>query len=144
MIQSIQDLIKFNEGCTLEAKPDAKGKWVIGWGHDIPPSPGLTWPQDKADGYFEIDCHNATVDARKDATDFWGALCEQRQAVLIDMAFEIGGYGLGKFVDMLAAMKAEDWNEAARALKGSLLFTEVPTREGRNIEILLTGEWPNV
>lgn len=35
-----QDLTRLNEGCTLEAKPDRNGKWEIGRGHDIPPSPG--------------------------------------------------------------------------------------------------------
>lgn len=145
VISSGQDLTKFNEGCRLTAYQDGGGVWTIGWGHTGPDIlEGLVWPQDKADAFFEVDYHNAEVDARKDAHEFWDVLCEQRRAVLADMAFQIGGHGLSKFVDMLAAMKAEDWNEASRALKDSLLFTEVPMREGRNIEILLTGEWPNV
>lgn len=48
MIATVRDLIIFHEGFTSPAKPDEKGKWVIGFGHDLPPAPGATCTRDEA------------------------------------------------------------------------------------------------
>ncbi len=53
-----EDLIKKHEGCIFAAKPDAKGMWAIGYGHDIPPPPAgtvVTCTQEEADAYFKED-----------------------------------------------------------------------------------------
>lgn len=144
MIQSGADLTKFNEGCVLEVRPDAKGHWEIGYGHDLPPSPGLTWTQDQAEEAFAVDYGTAMSRAELDIGPIeYALLSEQRQAVLNDMAYEIGGAGLAQFHDMLVALRDCRWNDAAQALKDSKLFQQVPNREARNIQILTTGEWPN-
>ena len=137
-----EELTKFNEGCVLTARPDAKGHWEIGFGHDIPPSPGLTWTQAEADAQFAVDYPLAISRAIADLGEAYASLSAERQAVLNDIAYEIGGAGLAGFKDMLAAFRAEDWKSAAAALKSSLLFSQVPAREERNILILLSGEWP--
>lgn len=143
MIQSGADLTRFNEGLTLIAKPDAKGKWEIGYGHDIPPSPGLSWSRQQADDQFAIDYPLACSRAKADVgADFYSAMCPQRQAVLNDIAYEIGGAGLAAFKVMLAHVRAGEWDEAGEALRESLLFEQVPHRESRNIEILSSGKWP--
>ncbi len=143
LIGSGEEYTKFNEGLTLVAKPDAKGKWEIGYGHDIPPSPGLTWSQQQADDQFDIDYPLARSRAVSDlGTTFWEELNEQRQAVLADVAYEIGGAGLAEFRTMLAYVRAGEWEAAGAALRDSLLFEQVPVREARNIAILTTGEWP--
>lgn len=144
MIQSGDDLTKFNEGLTLEAKPDAKGHWEIGYGHDLPPSPGLVWTKEQAEEQFEIDYQIACQRAEDDIGPIeYVLLSEQRQAVLNDIAFEVGGAGLAQFKDMLSAMRECRWNDAANALRNSRLFQQVPNRETRNMLILTTGEWPS-
>lgn len=64
-VDSVEALIQKHEGCILAAKPDAKGCWVIGWGHDIPapegPIPACT--QEVADGWFEQDVELAKLRA---------------------------------------------------------------------------------
>lgn len=65
-----------------------------------------------------------------------------RQAVLIDMAYEIGGAGLAGFVHMLDAMRLDRWESAAHELRYSKLYGQVPRREDQNIDILLSGEFP--
>lgn len=145
MIASGQDLTRYNEGLTLTAKPDAKGAWCIGWGHDIPPSPGLVWTPGQCDAQFWLDYEQA---GRYAANDFgqqeWTMLGDQRRAVLTDIAYETGDSGLRKFKQLLAAVRATNWDDAAQALRHSLLFQQVPNRENRNIAILLTGAWPQV
>lgn len=142
-IKSGADLTKFNEGLTLIAKPDAKGKWVIGYGHDIPPSPGLSWSIQQAEDQFSLDYPEACFQAAADiGDDEYDLLTKQRQAVLNDMAYELGGSGLSRFTIMLSHMRTGEWDSAADALRASLLFEQVPHREARNIQILTTGMWP--
>lgn len=145
MIQSVADLIKKHEGFTSPAKPDAKGKWVIGWGHDIPPPDGsLTCTAEEADAWFSTDVGLATARAVHDAPRSWASLNRPRRAALVDMAFEMGEAGLESFHDMLAAIEAEDWPEAARqGLASEWARTQAPARAKEDMEILLTGEWPD-
>lgn len=142
LILSGADLTKLNEGLTLVAKPDAKGKWEIGYGHDIPPSPGLTWSKQQAEDQFGIDYPLARSRAASDLGLEWAGLDEPRQAVLADIAYEIGGAGLAQFKTMLAHIRAAEWDQAGQALRASLLFQQVQRREERNIGILTTGAWP--
>lgn len=153
MIKCGRDLTKQNEGCVLVAKPDNKGKWEIGWGHDIPaPLPGALapeWTQSHADIQFEMDYSLAVKRAHDDVGDDVGddvytALAEPRQAVLNDIAYEIGGAGLAAFRQMLAAVRGGLWDEAAHQIQASQLFGQVPLRETRNIEIMRLGRYPAV
>lgn len=127
----------------LEAKPDAKGAWEIGWGHDIPPSPGLTWTQAQADAQFEADLALATDRAAGDlGAQVWATLDPVRQAALTDMAYELGGKGLAAFRDMLTAIEAGDWKEAQHQGLTSAWAKEVPSRAQMDTQLLLTGQWP--
>ncbi len=75
-IKSAADLVKRHEGCKLQAAPDAKGKWAVGWGHDIQaPEPGEPAPvctQEAADAMLADDLALAEARAEADlGTDFW-------------------------------------------------------------------------
>ena len=65
-----------------------------------------------------------------------------RWAVLVDMAYELGGAGLAQFSHFLAACRAGDWERAAAELQNSKLFQQVPRREIENIAVLRSGEFP--
>ena len=67
---------------------------------------------------------------------------DARRAVLIDIAYEIGGAGLAGFPKMLQAFRDQQWAAAAAELKNSLLFTQVPLREQRNMMIMALGTFP--
>ena len=135
------DLTRLNEGLTLVAIHDTRG-FSIGYGHDGAKE-GDVWTQDQADAAFDQDYPLACSRAEADlGAAEYAALSPQRQAVLNDMAYEIGGAGLAQFKNMLAAIKVTDWPGAAAALKTSELFSQVQTRENRNIQVLLTGDWP--
>lgn len=153
MIQSDADLTKLHEGCTLIAKPDAKGKWALGYGHDISaPAPGAEAPtctQEQADTYFALDLELARQRA---ATVFqginigarWSDLDPVRQAVLTDMAYEMGGAGLREFQDMLLAVYEQRWEAATREMLNSLWAQEVPGRARMDAGMMLEGTWPQV
>lgn len=143
-ISSVDDLIKFHEEFTDVAKPDAKGKWEIGYGFDGA-EPGDTMTLAEADAKFpalrDLAAQRAMMDLGVGA---WSALDTVRRAVLIDMAYEIGGAGLADFVKFLSAVRAHDWPDAAEQLVDSKLYAQVPTREQMNRSMLLAGTWPQV
>lgn len=65
-LDSAEALIKRHEGLVLTARPDAKGKWEIGYGHDIqglPPGSLLTCTLAEADAWFEADLDLAVLRA---------------------------------------------------------------------------------
>lgn len=148
MIQSDTDLVKFHEGCTLTAKPDARGMWSIGWGHDIaaPHENGVLVPsctQDQADDWLDMDINLARARARIAlGPKEWDALDEVRKAVLVDMAYELGGAGLREFVGMLGAVRLQHWNDAAAHGLASLWAKEVPSRARMDMDMIASGEWP--
>jgi GH24 family phage-related lysozyme (muramidase) len=149
VITSGQDLTQFNEGLILEAKADAQGKWSMGWGCDYwsgkPVVDGMSCTKAQADAQFLMSYSMASSRAATDISLVeYAKLSPRRRAVLNDMAFEIGMVGLAQFKGMLAAIKQANWQAAADCLKASLLFSQVPGREARNMQILLTDEWPRV
>lgn len=148
VITSARDLIKFHEGCTLTAKPDTKGKWSIGYGHDIDPpanEQASTCTQEAADQFFAADFLVACRDAsRVLGVASFSVLSEPRKAALIDMAYELGESGLSEFQKMLGAIRCAFWSTARAEALNSEWANEVPARAQMDATILLTGEWPTV
>lgn len=134
-----------NEGCCLEAKPDAKGMWVIGIGHDIPPPNGgaLTCTQEQADAWFVQDLAGARSNAASVVGLFWALLDPVRQAAVVDMAFELGRGGLAEFTHMLLALRAKAWTDASGFCLQSAYAQEVPARARRVASMIATGAWPS-
>lgn len=154
-IACIADLIKASEGLRLHAYDDATGEPVpvggscegtltIGYGHtgsDV--HPGLVWTEGKASAVLALDLSAAQAGAAHALGGSAFAMLDPvRQAVLTDIAFQIGGHGLAEFVRMLTAIRAEDWPAAAQDLLASDLARETPERTRRNAAMLLSGEWP--
>lgn len=66
-----------------------------------------------------------------------------RQAVLVNLCFNLGEAGLAKFVNTLAAVERGDYAAAARGLKASLWFRQVQaSRSSRLVNMMISGEWP--
>lgn len=65
-----------------------------------------------------------------------------RQAVLVELMFNMGPETLKQFVNTLAAFKRKDYVAAAEGLKKSRWYQQVqPSRSARIISMLLTGVW---
>jgi lysozyme len=145
-ITSARGLIQAHEGCILQSKPDEKGKWVIGWGHDVPPPPEgpAECTQEEADEWLGSDFAAATQHAGTVlGIASFSVLNAARKAALIDMAYELGAAGLAEFQKMLSAIRAADWPRAKAEALNSEWASQVPSRAAQDAEILLTGEWPS-
>lgn len=71
--------------------------------------------------------------------DFWGLLNEVRQAVLIDMAVNLGVGGLLKFKKMCDALLQLDYERAADEMLASKWATQVGKRAQELAEAMKSG-----
>lgn len=72
----------------------------------------------------------------------WSALDVNRQAALVDMAYELGRAGLAGFHTLIAAIDRGDWPAAHDAALASAWASQVSGRAQRDARILLTGQLP--
>lgn len=135
------------EGCRLRAYADPKTRgppWTIGWGctgQGI--GPDTIWTQDHAD--LERDKRLQQAMAQLDhALPWWRTkLNTARQAVFIELAYNLGGAGLLKFKRMLAAAEAGAFKVAAMELLHSQWAEDVKaTRANRLADQLRSGVSP--
>ncbi len=81
--------------------------------------------------------------AIKDAADLFlnfEDITPARQIVLVDMAFNLGKSRLSGFRKTIAAVTAEDWDEAANQMIDYAWYRQVKSRGERNVEVMRTGE----
>lgn len=134
---------KFNEGCRLTAYRDSLGVWTIGYGCTGPGiGPGVVWEQGHADAAFSASYGFAAAQAKQDVGEVWDSIGEIRQAALTDMAYQLGGTGLAKFVKMILAIRNLAWNTAATQVLLSEYDKETPRRCERTSYMLRMGLWP--
>ncbi len=103
---------------------------------------GLVWSDDQVNQQYRADyqiaCNGAAADI---GAATWIKLDPIRASAIIDMVFELGKAGEAKFVHMIDAIQAFDWETAASQLLNSLLAHQVPGRAHANAQILRTGAW---
>ncbi len=133
-------LIKGEEACRLAAYQDTRGIWTIGWGRaDAGVHPGLTCTQAEADAWFEVKVAGLIAQLDR-AIPWWRGLSLPRQAVLLDMAYQMGLGGLLRFARALSAMEAGDWQAAHDAMLASAWDAQTPGRAQVEARIMLTGQ----
>lgn len=128
------------ESCRLTAYLDSKGIWTIGWGRADPGVvEGMTCTQAEADGWR--DAHLRSVIAGFDAhLAWWRDLSTPRQAVLVEMAYQMGFDGMMAFHEMIAALKRDAWGDAAAAMLASKWArSDSPARAKREADQMRTG-----
>lgn len=74
--------------------------------------------------------------------DWFADLDEVRQAVLLDMRFNLGAAGIRKFKNTLGLIQSGKYTEAADAMLQSLWAKQVGQRAHRLSKMMRTGQWP--
>ena len=129
------------------AYPDSKDILTIGYGHNClsSPVPGVSKPGDTitdetANMLFERDL-NAHIRETRKALPWVEDLDAVRQAVLYNMAFNLGVKGLCGFYNTLTAIRTGDYASAARRMLVSKWADDVKGRAVRLAKQMELGVW---
>lgn len=126
--------VKLEEGFRPYPYHDSRGFLTVGYGLnlDVPMSERLAsviclWQLDE----LEFACQQYL---------WWKACDPVRQAVLLDMAFNMGLEGLSQFHNLLGACVKQDWQTAHDEMLNSAWATQVGTRAQDLARIMLNGQ----
>ena len=131
-------LLVRHEGIRLRPYTDTVGKLTIGIGRNLDDK-GIT--EDEALYLLRNDVEEARRGLDK-AIPWWLWLDEVRQAVLLDMAFNMGVRGLLGFIVTLPLIQEGRYAEAADAMLKSKWARQVKGRAAELAVMMRTGQWP--
>lgn len=140
--EKVKALIKDHEGLSLTVYKDTVGIPTVGYGHALLENSSIT--HEVADKLFESDFTYVIDDYLSLRKEGWlpTGLGEVREAVVLDMLFNLGRSKFVKFRNFTLSLKLGDWAGAARHMKDSLWYNQVGRRGKRLVEMMETGEWP--
>lgn len=138
----VQEL-RFDEGVRYTPYLDSRGNPTVGVGHNLNASPlpaGWTYPltDDQVNQLMDADLLNVYHDLDRDLP-WWEQLCDVRQRVMCNMAFNMGINGLMTFRNTLLAIRQGRYADAASGMKKSLWAQEVGDRAARLARMMLDG-----
>lgn len=153
--------LRLEEGFRAKPYKCTRGHWTIGYGHNLDANP-LTVNDLDAMGAapgvpLELSTTQAAVLLVRDINrlvipaahrifrpDCWTVYGPVRRAALGSMIFQMGEGGVRGFVDMLRALRRNDWPGAADAAADSEWHNDpvkgTPERAERHVKALRTGK----
>ncbi len=134
---NLKEQLMRDEGLKLRAYRDSVGKWTIGIGHNLE---DRSISMSAAQLIFEDDVAAIKGELQK-YLPWTDALDEARAGVLLNMAFNLGIGGLLEFRNMLAALQAGNFENAAAEMLKSKWAKQVGQRAQRLSVQMVTGEW---
>jgi lysozyme len=130
MYEELKEQIKEHEGFVPRTYKDSLGKRTIGFGHlCVEPE---QWDDDKEYTREELErvFDNDFQEALKNAESLIGerSINFIAKQVIIEMVFQLGIGGVGKFKKMWLALDKEDYGEASFQMMDSLWAKQTPNR----------------
>lgn len=126
----VREQLKVDEGVKESMYFDSRGYATVGVGRLIDQRRGGRLRPDEIALMLENDIADAEADARVLFPSF-DRLSERRQAVLVNMAFNLGRERLSQFRRFRAAVEGEAWIDAAAEMLDSLWARQVGIRAQR-------------
>jgi len=130
-------LIMRHEGLRLVPYRDISGHLSIGYGRNLADK-GISAYE--ATILLETDIGEATAAAYE--YGWFKHLNAPRQAVIIDMIFNLGAAGFAKFIKLRDALNDDDWEAARNAILNSAWASQVGRRALEDATIIELGTWP--
>lgn len=130
-----ENLLSRDEGKRNKMYIDTKGVRTIGIGHNLESSP----ISDEAIDIIFKDDISSTV-SFLDTYEWFQSVNEYRQAVLIDMTFNVGRHGIMRFRKMISGIESRNYPLAASEILDSSAARELPVRYRRLANMMRTGE----
>lgn len=109
--------------------------------HPLPDDWSSPLSDSQVDQLFAQDLQEAQ-DGLFQALPWAQGLDEVRQAVLVDLCFNMGLPTLLQFHHTLGFIQEGNWQAAANGLATSLWARQVPIRAKEDEAMILSGEWP--
>ena len=130
-----EKLIRKHEGKRNRAYQDSKGIWTIGIGHNLESNP-------ISDEAIEQILKDDITDVEQwlNTLQWFYDLDNVRQAVIIDMTFNLGRRGLMGYHRMIKALKEKNYLHAASEILDSKAGRNLKSRYGELAEIMRKGE----
>lgn len=147
--QRVIEQLKRHEGLRLYVYDDATGREIrkgsrvqghptIGVGRLLTSARGLSTIE--IEMLLENDIE-VVVDELNRNIPWWNELSEARQAVMVNLCFNLGWPRLSLFENMLDAAEKGNWDRASDELMDSKWFSQVGLRGLELVEQLRTGAW---
>lgn len=136
--ERLQALLQHHEGLRLKPYTDTTGHLTIGYGRNLT-DVGISL--DEARQLLRADLAHAEHDVLE-AFPWAAHLDPVRQAVLVDMCFNLGIVALKKFKFTLHALQLGQWEAAAAAMVDSRWAQQVGQRARNLAAMVRTGTWP--
>ncbi len=128
--------LELHEGLRLKPYYDTVDKLTIGIGRNLEDT-GIS----KAEASFMLQNDLIRIIAELDEQmPWWRELTENRRRILVDMAFNLGTFGLSQFRDMLAATKVGDFDGASKEMLDSKWAKQVGVRAERLAKAMKTDQ----
>ncbi|BDU38740.1 glycoside hydrolase family protein [Vibrio nigripulchritudo] len=134
MEQLAKRLLKKHEGLRLKPYRCSAGKLTIGYGRNLADN-GIT--EQEAEALLDNDINTAIEQAK--TLPFFDELNEPRQAVIVDMVFNLGFPRFLMFKKTLMAIEAGQWNVASVEMLNSRWARQVGKRANTLSEMMRTG-----
>ena len=135
--QRLSEQLKVHEGLRLKPYKDTVGKWTIGIGRNLEDK-GITEQEALFMLNNDVDYFHDKI--KKEINWFW-ALDDVRQNVLVNMAFNLGVSGLLTFKNTLSLISFNRYEEAAEEMLNSKWARQVGYRAEELAEQMRTGEF---
>ena len=150
--ERLEASVRKHEGYSATPYRDTRDFWTVGVGHLIHHDElrGYT-PRRTLGALFDYICDPATHEmwlkhdlaaAENDAKMFtvsFPTLSDARQEVLVEMAFQLGGRGLGEFRRLRTAIETGHWVTAEAEMLDSRWFKQTPNRAKELASRMLEG-----
>ena len=133
----IFDQLRRDEGLRLHPYTDTVGKLTIGYGRNLS-DVGISL--EEAEFFLANDVRKVS-DLLRSRLPWFQLLDPARQAVFVNMAFNLGFNGLEGFPKLLAAAAKGHWDDAAGEMSDSLWARQIGDRAARLARQINIGEW---
>lgn len=130
-------LIKKHEGYRDKLYQCTSGKSTIGYGRNIEDN-GIS--KDEANLMLSNDIRECEK-TLKSQFDFFEDLSEVRQAVLVNMMFNLGWPRLSKFKKMITAIYSKDYERASAEMLDSRWARQVGNRAVELSDMMASDQW---
>ena len=134
MRHDLIEQLKLHEGLRLKPYTDTVGKTTIGIGRNLDDK-GIR----KKEAYYMLKNDLEELKEKLKQYGWYKKLNDVRKKVVVDMAFNLGLYGMLSFEKMISAIQEKDYEKAADEMLDSKWSNQVGQRANRLAKMMRTG-----